>query len=135
MKLQYSDPEAHERWCDEADYRRDEIRDNLWEEQQNKKDMNERLISDTEASDREMFTLLRTNDMEIQRLKAREEMRNQNNALMEYTYEFCKSEYQEAQVKLEETDYNSPDWHLNNYMEGYHKGRLRMIEHLKAAIQ
>ncbi len=135
MRLQYSDPEAFERLCDEGDRLRDERKDQQWEEQQNKKTMNDIPITKEEASDREMLSLLDINDKEIQRLLAREEMRKSNALLLEATYLTCKTEHNLAQELLVNTDYNHPDWHINNYMSGYHQGRLRMIEHLKAAIQ
>jgi len=51
------------------------------------------------------------------------------------TYEFCKAEYEESETKLAATPMDHENWQLENYMTGYHKGRFRMIEHLKSAIQ
>jgi hypothetical protein len=54
--------------------------------------------------------------------------------LINLTCEFCKTEHQDALELIEMMEYSHPDWNVSNYMEGYHKGRLRMIEHLRNAI-
>jgi len=124
MKLQYSDPEAHERWCEEADYRRDEIRDNLWEEQQNKKTMNETPITKEELSDREMLRLLSSR-------KTADEIRT----LIKFSYDICKADHERQEAIMENIGFDHDDYRVEKYMSGFYKGRCDILENIYTRIQ